>query len=293
MSNPRVSVICIFFDEERFLAEAIDSVLAQDFPNFELLLVDDGSQDASAQIARDYAARDPQRIRYLEHPAHANRGMSATRNLGLAAARGEYVAMIDGDDVWEPAKLSQQVAILDREPALGMVCGGYLDWRSWAGGIDAVRIPGPAAPARTFPPETTLAVYPFGPAQSGTNALVRRELALRVGGWEEAFRGFYEDQAFLAKAFLEAGVFWSPQVWFRYRRHAESCTMNIAEADKRRAAERFIDWFEGYLARREVPGREAIERALRARRRDLRHPLLGKLRRRLRRFLSRSQSIER
>ena len=69
--------------------------------------------------------------------------------------------------------------------------------------------------------------------------------------------------------------------------------MNIAEADKRRAAERFIDWFEGYLARREVLGREAIERALRARRRDLRHPLLGKLRRRLRRFLSRSQSIER
>ena len=59
------------------------------------------------------------------------------------------------------------------------------------------------------------------------------------------------------------------------------------------AAERFIDWFEGYLARREVLGREAIERALRARRRDLRHPLLGKLRRRLRRFLSRSQSIER
>ncbi len=85
---PRVSVICIFFQAERFFREAIDSVLAQEGADFELILVDDGSTDSSTQIAREYCALDPGRIRYLEHPGHANRGMSATRNLGLRSGAG-------------------------------------------------------------------------------------------------------------------------------------------------------------------------------------------------------------
>src|SRR5690349_17341742 len=88
--RPRVSVICIFFEAQRYFAEAIDSVLAQDFDDFELLLVDDGSSDASSEIAKGYARLQPERVRFLEHPNHANRGMSATRNLGLRHARGEY-----------------------------------------------------------------------------------------------------------------------------------------------------------------------------------------------------------
>lgn len=91
-------MICIFYQAERFFSEAVDSVLAQDFPDFELLLCDDGSTDGGTTLARDYAARRPERVRYLEHPGHANRGMSATRNLGLAHARGELIALIDADD---------------------------------------------------------------------------------------------------------------------------------------------------------------------------------------------------
>jgi glycosyltransferase involved in cell wall biosynthesis len=87
VTSPRVSVICIFLDEERFLREAIDSVVAQDFTDWELLLVDDGSRDASTGIARDYATAMPDKVRCLEHSDHANRGMSAARNLGLAHAR--------------------------------------------------------------------------------------------------------------------------------------------------------------------------------------------------------------
>jgi glycosyltransferase involved in cell wall biosynthesis len=89
VTEPRVSVIAIFFNEERFLAEAVESVLAQDFADRELLLVDDGSSDAITRIAQDYALRHPGKVRYLEHAGHANRGMSATRNLGLSQARGE------------------------------------------------------------------------------------------------------------------------------------------------------------------------------------------------------------
>jgi hypothetical protein len=98
VTSPRVSVICIFYNAERFFAEAIESVLAQEGISFELLLVDDGSSDASTAMARDYAERFPEVVRYLQHDGHANLGMSATRNLGLARARGEYVALIDRFD---------------------------------------------------------------------------------------------------------------------------------------------------------------------------------------------------
>ena len=92
--RPRVSVVLIFLDAERFLREAIESVLAQTFSAWELLLVDDGSTDGSSEIARCYAAEHPGAIRYLTHPGRENRGMSASRNLGIGAAAGEFVAFI-------------------------------------------------------------------------------------------------------------------------------------------------------------------------------------------------------
>src|SRR3712207_221993 len=79
---PRVSVVVIFLDAARFLGEAVASVLGQTYGAWELLLVDDGSTDGSSALARGYAAAQPGRVRYLEHPGHANRGMSAARNLG-------------------------------------------------------------------------------------------------------------------------------------------------------------------------------------------------------------------
>ena len=90
--RPRVSVVMIFLDERRFLAEAVASVRHQHFEDWELLLVDDGSTDGSTELARAFAAESPARIRYLEHQGHANRGMSAARNLGVARVRFVVVA---------------------------------------------------------------------------------------------------------------------------------------------------------------------------------------------------------
>ena len=121
--EPLVSAITIFLDAETFLREAIESVLAQTYANWELLLVDDGSTDGSTEIALGYARLYPQRIRYLEHEGHRNRGMSASRNLGIPHARGEYIALLDADDVWLPLKLERQVAILESDPESAMVYG--------------------------------------------------------------------------------------------------------------------------------------------------------------------------
>src|SRR5215213_2472495 len=102
----------IFLNEERFLEEAVQSVFDQQLGDWELILVDDGSTDRSTLMARDLAARDD-RVRYFDHPGHENRGMSASRNLGVARATAPYIAFLDADDVWTSDKLADQVDVLE------------------------------------------------------------------------------------------------------------------------------------------------------------------------------------
>jgi glycosyltransferase involved in cell wall biosynthesis len=137
-SKPLVSSIISFLNEERFIQEAIESVFAQTYDNWELLLVDDGSTDASTRIALQYAERHPSKVRYLEHPGHQNRGVSVSRNLGSRHAKGKYVAFLDSDDVWLPNKLQRQVTILGACPEAGMVYGLPQYWHSWTGNPEDV-----------------------------------------------------------------------------------------------------------------------------------------------------------
>ena len=147
-SDPLVSVISIFFNAAEFLAEAIESVLAQTYPHWELVLVDDGSSDGSAEIARRYADSDPGRIRYVEHPGHENRGISAARNLGVREALGEYVAFLDADDVYLPQKLERQAQLLAAHPEAAMVYGATLHWHGWTGRPEGRAGARPATQAR-------------------------------------------------------------------------------------------------------------------------------------------------
>jgi glycosyltransferase involved in cell wall biosynthesis len=203
MAEPLVTCIVIFLDEERFLAEAIDSVQAQTYPSWEIVLVDDGSSDRSTQIARDHAQRFPDRIRYVEHPGHETRGMSAARNLGLAHARGQYIGFLDADDTWEPNKLKEQVGLLDMRPDVGMVYGRTLLWHSWRGDTAEadefcdLGVP----PDSTLEPPESLLLLIENRAQTPTtcNALMRRSVFDRSGGFEPAFRGMFEDQVFFMK----------------------------------------------------------------------------------------------
>src|SRR5216684_3354263 len=102
MNRPLTSVIMIFLNAEKFIQEAIESVFAQGYDSWELLLVDDGSTDSSTVLALRYAEQYPVKVRYIEHEGHQNRGMSASRNLGIRHAQGEYLAFLDADDVWLP-----------------------------------------------------------------------------------------------------------------------------------------------------------------------------------------------
>src|SRR5919106_701644 len=134
--RPLVSTVSIFLNGLEFLDEAIQSVFAQTYPHWELIFVDDGSSDGSSEIARGYAERYPDQIRYLEHEGHRNLGMSASRNLGIRESTGDYVALLDADDVWLSGKLEHQVGILERNPDAAMVYGPAEWWYSWTGRLD-------------------------------------------------------------------------------------------------------------------------------------------------------------
>ena len=165
-SKPLVSAIVIFLNAGKFIEEAIESIFAQTYNNWELLLVDDGSTDGSTQIALRYAEQYPEKVRYLEHPGHQNRGMSAARNLGISQAKGEYIAFLDADDVWLPYKLEQQVALLESRPEAGMVYGNTQYWCGWTGRPEDIRrdfVPelGVRTDALFKPPTLLTLLYPL------------------------------------------------------------------------------------------------------------------------------------
>lgn len=290
--NPRVSVICPVFNAERFLGEAIESVVDQDYRDFELFLVDDGSTDGSAAIARDYQSRHPDRIRLLQHPGHENHGAAASRNLALHHAKGELVAFIDADDRWRPGKLSAQIALLDKSPQVGMVCGAVNYWRSWSVGRDRVFMSGDPIGGIGFPPATALRVFPLGRAIAPcpSDLLMRRSLVDEIGGFEPQFvgAGNYEDQAFLVKAYLAAPVYFATTVWLDYRIHSESGMARGTREGRHDAMRRqFLDWFETYVSARDFEGKDAIASALRRARWDMDHPRAATMLRRGRRLYRR------
>lgn len=253
LPRPLVSVITIFHDEERFLVEAIESVLGQTYSEWELLLCDDGSSDGSARIAREYAARYPDSIQYLQHPGGANRGMSATRNLGLAAARGDLVAFLDGDDVWVPEKLARQVALLQQHPEAGAVYGRLHVWHAWTRreadlARDYVQPLGGPPDTLIRPPEL-LVRFLRNDLYTPSGLLFRREVLEEVGGYEEAFRGMHEDGVVMAKICLRYPLYASGEVWYKYRQHPDSCCTQAIAAGRDRAALRaYLEWLQGYLA---------------------------------------------
>lgn len=119
---PKISVIIPTCNRARFLRAAVESVLQQTFQDFEIIVVDDASTDETPALMSGFADR---RIRYLRH--ESKQGQGATRNAGIRAARGEYVALLDDDDEWLPSKLAKQAALLDGlPPQVGLIYTGFV-----------------------------------------------------------------------------------------------------------------------------------------------------------------------
>ena len=196
MSVPLVSVVVPAYQAEAFLGEALASALAQDHPAVEVVVVDDGSSDRTAEVAAAYP------VRVLRRP---HRGPAAARNAGLAVARGAFLTILDADDLWPPDRLSRQVAHLREHADLGIVLGLTEVFLS------------PGEPRPLHWPD--VAEGEAIPAVAGT-MLARREVFATVGGFDESL-AVCEDVDWLARA-KDAGVAAGAleHVVLRYRIHA-------------------------------------------------------------------------
>jgi glycosyltransferase involved in cell wall biosynthesis len=250
-----VSVIVPFYNTSaQYMRAAIESVLQQSYPYWEILLVDDGSTDTSTGIARYYTSLYPDRIRYLEHDGHQNRGASAARQLGIQFARGLYIAFLDSDDVWLPNKLEDQVGILDQHPEVGMLYGKTLYWYSWTGTPeDAGRDYMPQLgilPGTPIHPPRMLVCYLNGWAAvpCPSSVLIRRQAIDATGGFEERFQAVIDDQVFFAKLCLTVPILVSTQCWDKYRQHTDSsCAIAVKDGLIRRTYVDYLKWLEIYI----------------------------------------------
>lgn len=241
------------------MKEAIQSVFAQTYRNWELFLVDDGSSGPDSELAQSYPENYPGQIFYLEHAGHINRGQSASRNLGIKHANGELVAFLDSDDIWLPEKLETQVRILETHPEVGMAYANTMYWYSWTGKPEDTRLDfSPELgiePDNFYEPPVLLPLFLSGKVAVPciNSLLVRLEVLERIGGYVESFRTPDEDQAFYAKLCLSETIYVSNECLDWYRQHPSSVTAvarHMGTVFKTRL--QFLLWLKDYLTMEQV-----------------------------------------
>lgn len=135
--NYLVSIIMPAYNAEKFIAESIESVLAQTYPNFELIVIDDCSPDQTVEIVQNYVSKD-KRVKFFKK--ERNQGVAEARNTGLNHAKGDFVAFLDSDDKWVEDKLEKQLAVLKERNDIDVVYGSYYRFNS-DGVRNVVKVP--------------------------------------------------------------------------------------------------------------------------------------------------------
>jgi glycosyltransferase involved in cell wall biosynthesis len=222
--SPRLSVIMAVHNEERFLVESVESVLAQSFSDFELIISDDGSSDSTPAIARSLAERDPQRIRTLR--GEQNQGKPFALNRALAVRRGELVAWLDGDDVMLPGKLERQVRALDAD-ASAVGCSHDAEMFE----SDSGRVIGRFSEVANGRPLRSGGVELwFDPTYKMLpSATMIRSSACPPNGFDERL-SFTNDWLFDIEVFRHGRCIALDDVLVRYRRHSDNFTTRAGES---------------------------------------------------------------
>ena len=140
MSNPLVSVVIPTYNSGKFIADALDSVFAQTYRPIEIILVDDGSTDKTAETIKEYQTSKANRTNRtnLTYIHQQNAGPSRARNIGIRAAKGEYIAFLDADDLWTKDKLEKQIRLFKKDPGIDVIFTDVKITRFKEGGIEEV-----------------------------------------------------------------------------------------------------------------------------------------------------------
>jgi len=207
------------YNGERYLADAIKSVLAQTYPHWELILVNDGSTDGSARIAQSYLAQDA-RIRYYEQ---SNRGLPAALNAGLRRAKGAYVAGLAQDDEWLPYFLQTLISVLEKNPKAAAAYG--LARMMDANGNDL-----PQTFGQVFPPSQLYNHLVEGNFIPACAVMIRRAALDSVGWYDETL--YFEDWDLWLRLAAVYPILSIPAILLRYRVHENNMTRQFSKMEQ-------------------------------------------------------------
>jgi glycosyltransferase involved in cell wall biosynthesis len=175
MSTPLVSIIVPLYNKEKYILECLQSVVLQDFLNWQCIIVDDGSDDASAKLVNSFIKSTPGNWRFLRK---GNNGPSSARNFGVLNSESEFIAFLDSDDIWMPEKLSKQIDYMQNSPDCLVSLTDYVITRDFESKIRGIR-------------------------SSKSNALLERWLNMR------GFGGLVESTGLVRKKVFEHGIFFN------------------------------------------------------------------------------------
>jgi glycosyltransferase involved in cell wall biosynthesis len=262
MSSPLISICIPAYQADRYLATTLASVGDQTYPHWEVIVVEDGSNDRTGEIVTNFAATVSQSVRFFRH--EENRGLPATRNTGIEAALGNWVALLDSDDLWKPEHLESLVQQINRDPAADLVHAGSILFQSETDQILETRAPSPEMIAN-FPHSLFVGHYIIQPA----SVLLRRELWKKAGGFDPAFRYVEDRDMWLRCARVGARFVYTGEETCLYRKHVAALSTHAPEMAEAAAAvfDKHLDW-------------EAIPRDLRRRLAAETWAAAGKLRQR-------------
>jgi glycosyltransferase involved in cell wall biosynthesis len=236
MKPPLISICIPAYNAERFLPAALESVRAQRFTDWELIVTEDGSRDSTEEIVREFARSVSQSVRYDRH--EQNLGLPATRNTGIASARGEWIALLDADDVWTTGHLEAAATLIPRTSA-ELIHAGSVLFDSDTGREIEVRAPTPQMVAE-FPRSLFYGNYAIQPS----SVVLRRCLWQDVGGFDPTFRYVEDREMWIRCARTGAQFAYTGLNTCLYRKHPSAISrhgiaMALASA---RVFEKNIDW---------------------------------------------------
>jgi glycosyltransferase involved in cell wall biosynthesis len=228
-SLPQVSVVIPAYNACKYIVETLESALNQNFQSFEIIVVDDGSTDGTHTVVEKYGDRG---VVLLQQP---NSGVGAARNRALSVARGEFVALLDSDDLWEPDYLQTMVGFLEQNPEVSIAFSDSLFFGE-------SKFVGKRF-QEVYPPSPPITFAKLAGMISHVNvaATLRREVFTSIGLFDETIRGGEDFELWLRALHAGCRIEPVPKVLVHYRRHASSLSLG-APVQERAALVALAKW---------------------------------------------------